>query len=517
MKIQGQFVDLNKNQIYPAEIIFGKKITQIRKIKSAPKRFILPGFIDGHIHTESSMLIPSEFAKLAVCHGTVAVIADPHEIANVLGIKGIEFMIKNSKKVPLRFYFGASSCVPATCYETSGAKLGEKEIEKLLRKKEITHLAEMMNYPGVINKDPSVMKKIKLAKKYKKKIDGHAPGLRGEDLDAYLKAGIETDHECYSLKEAREKMKKGMKIIVREGSAAKNLSALYPVLKKGENFLCVDDLHPDDLMEGHLDILLRKCIALGIKPMDAISCCTKNPAKHYGIGGGILEIGERADITVVSDLKKFKVLETWIDGEKVFSKTTKFTSLKESPINKFNAREISPKDLECEKPQYIIGAADGNLITEKIRAKKTENDVLKIIVINRYKKTKPAVGFIKNFGLKKGAFGASVMHDSHNIGVIGVDDESICKVANEIIKLKGGLVVYDGRLHSLPLPFAGIMSNEKGEVVARKYKKLSRLVKKLGCKMKAPFMTLSFMGLLVIPHLKISDKGLFDADKFCFV
>jgi len=516
MKIQGQFVDLEKNQIYAAEIQFGEKITKIRKIKAAPKRFILPGFIDGHIHTESSMLIPSEFAKLAVRHGTVAVVADPHEIANVLGIKGIEFMIKNSKKVPLRFYFGASSCVPATSHESSGAKLGEKEIERLLRKNEITHLAEMMNYPGVINKDPKVMKKIKLAKKYKKKIDGHAPGLTGRELDAYLEAGIETDHECYSLREAKEKMKKGMKIIVREGSAAKNLSALYPVLKGGENFLCVDDLHPNDLVEGHLDRLLRKCIVLGIKPIDAVRSCTKNPAEHYGIGGGVLGIGKRADITVVSDLKKFKVLETWIDGKKVFSKTAKFTSVKEKPINKFNARKISPKDLECKVPEYIIGAADGNLITEKIKAKDNEKDVLKIVVINRYRKTKPAIGFIKNFGLKKGAFGASVMHDSHNIGVIGADDEAICKVANQIIKLKGGLVVWDGRLHSLPLPFAGIMSSENGEAVARKYKKLSRIVKKLGCKMEAPFMTLSFMGLLVIPHLKISDKGLFDVDRFCF-
>ncbi len=517
MQIKGQFVDLEKNQIYPAEIVFGEKITKIRKIRSAPERFILPGFIDGHIHTESSMLIPSEFAKLAVRHGTVAVVADPHEIANVLGIRGIEFMIRNSKKVPLRFYFGASPCVPATCYETSGAELGEKEIEKLLGKKEITHLAEMMNYPGVISKDPKVMKKIRLAKKYRKKIDGHAPGLGGENLDAYLEAGIETDHECYSLREAREKMKKGMKIIVREGSAAKNLSALFPVLKKGENFLCVDDLHPDDLVEGHLDVLLQKCVALGIKPIDAIRSCTKNPAAHYGIDGGVLKIGARADITVVSDLKKFKVLETWIDGRKVFSKTVKFTSAKEKPVNKFNARKISPKDLECEIPKYIIGAADGNLITEKIKAKDNEKNILKIVVINRYRKTKPAVGFIKNFGLKKGAFGASVMHDSHNIGVIGADDESICKVANHIIKLRGGLVVYDGKLHSLPLPFAGIMSDEGGEAVAGKYKKLSRLVKRLGCKMKAPFMTLSFMGLLVIPHLKISDKGLFDVDRFCFV
>ncbi|MFH1785549.1 MAG: adenine deaminase [Candidatus Micrarchaeota archaeon] len=522
MKIIGHMVDVFQEKIYSVEITFDKKIRKIKRIGKAPKRYILPGLVNAHVHTESSMLIPSEFARLAIKQGTVAVVADPHEIANVCGINGINFMIKNAKKVPLKFYFGASSCVPATGFETNGAKLGKKEIEKLLKKNEIKFLAEVMNYPGVINRDPEIMEKIKIAKKYSKRIDGHAPGLVGTDLDRYISAGIETDHECYMLNEAKEKMKKGMKIIVREGSAAKNLDEIYPILKTGKCMLCTDDSHPDDLFKGHINKILEKCVKLGIDPITAIKSATKNPVEHYGLDCGLLREDDNSDFIIVNNLKNFNVKETWINGKQIYKHgKVKMKRIKENKINKFSAKKITINDLKIAKQLPVIEAIDGSLITNKLRETNRINlkkDILKIVIINRYKKTKPAIGFVKKFGMKKGAFGSSVMHDSHNIGIVGTDDESICKVANEIIMAKGGLVVYDGKQkYVLRLPFAGLMTDENGEKVAEKYEKLTKIVKKLGCKMHSPFMTLSFMGLLVLPHLKISDKGVFDVDKFDFV
>jgi adenine deaminase len=524
--IRGLLVDVHKEEIYPAEMVFGPRIASVRRITEAPERYIIPGFVDGHVHTESSMLIPSEFARLAIRHGTVGVVADPHEIANVLGIRGVEFMIRNAKKSPLKFCFGASPCVPATSFETSGAALGPRQVGRLLRKREVYFLSEVMNYPGVINREPDLMEKIRLAKRYGKPVDGHSPGLRGRMLDRYISAGVQTDHECYMLAEAEEKAAKGMKILVREGSAAKNLETLYPILKTGKHMLCGDDTHPDDLLEGHMDRILAKCVALGVEPVTAIRSCTKNTVEHYRMPAGLLRVGDPADFVVVKDLKKFEVLETWIGGRRVYGNgCVSFSSVKEKPINKFRTSGMLPEDFETKTTgkSFVIGTIDGEIVTDKliVNAKKLPNvkkDILKIAVINRYKKAKPAIGFIKNFGLKKGAIGSSVMHDSHNIGVVGVDDESICKTANEIIKDKGGLAVFDGRqMHSLPLPFAGLMSGERGELVAKKYKKLSSLARSLGCGLHSPFMTLSFMGLLVIPHLKISDKGLFDVDKFRFV
>jgi adenine deaminase len=522
MKIAGQLVDVFQEKIYPAEISFDKKIIKIKKLEKAPKRYILPGLVNAHVHTESSMLIPTEFARLAVRHGTVAVVADPHEIANVCGIGGINFMINNAKKSPLKFYFGASSCVPATDFETSGARLGPDEIENLLKKNEIKFLAEVMNYPGVINRDKIVMEKIRIAKKYSKRIDGHAPGLVGKDLDKYISAGIETDHECYMLNEAEEKMEKGMKIIVREGSAAKNLNEIYPILKTGKCMICTDDSHPDDLVKGHINKILAKSIELGIDPITAVKSATKNPVEHYGLECGLLREYDRADFIVVDNLKNFNVLETWISGKQICKNgKAKIKKIKEKPINNFNAEKITSEKLKFNKKIPVIEAIDGSLITNKLDETDRidlKKDILKIVVVNRYKKSKPAVGFIKNFGIKKGAFGSSVMHDSHNIGVIGTDDESICKVVNRIVRMKGGLVVYDGRqMNSLALPFAGLMTDEDGEKVAEKYKELTEMVKRLGNKMHSPFMTLSFMGLLVLPHLKISDRGVFDCDNFRLV
>jgi len=524
MELCGQVVDVFEASVYPARVRFGKRIESITPLGDAPARFILPGLVDGHMHVESTMLLPSEYARAAVCHGTVAAVADPHEMGNVLGEKGVRFMIQNGRRSGFKFFFGAPSCVPATMFETSGATLGAKETERLLSRKDVRHLSEVMDFPGVIMRKPDIMAKIAAARKFGKVVDGHAPGLMGKGLDMYISAGISTDHECYMLEEAREKMEKGMKILVREGSAAKNLDALHPVLRGGKNMLCTDDMEAGDLLDGHMDSVLRKCVSLGVTPLDAILCCTRNPCEHYGLKTGLLRVGDAADITVVKDLHSFCVLETHIEGRKVFSgKKTSLPRIVEKPLNNFKAAMIRPSDIACNPMGnvLVIGAVDGDLVTEKLvvpAQSLAKAGAQKIVIINRYKKSRPSVGFIKGFGLKKGAFGGSVMHDSHNIGVVGADDESICAAANAIIKLKGGLAVFDGKNTSaLALPFAGLMSGEKAEDVARRHSHLIKALRPLGCRMRAPFMTLSFMALLVIPHLKISDMGLFDADRFGFV
>jgi len=526
MRITGNLVDVEEGSVYPAEIEFGRTIRRVRKAASAPDRYILPGLVDGHMHVESTMLRPSEYARVAASHGVVAVVADPHEIGNVLGERGVRFMIRDGRKSCIRFFFGAPSCVPATSFETSGAHLGPRETGRLLSTKGVSHLSEMMDYPGVIARRKDVMAKIASAKKRGMKVDGHAPGLRGRELDMYISAGIDTDHECYGLEEAVEKAGKGMRILVREGSAAKNLSTLYPVLRGGLNMLCTDDMEPGDLLKGHMDALLAKCVRLGVKPLDAIRSCTRNPCMHYNLGTGLLREGDPADITVVRDLRSFKVIETYVGGAKAYPARGMGGGMARSaakPLNNFHAAKIGVKDISFfpEGPWPVIEAVDGELVTEKRTidsADFKQNGVQKIVVINRYRKARPAVGFIRDFGIRRGAFGSSVMHDSHNIGVIGADDESICTAANAIIDKKGGLAVFDGRRTGvLPLPYAGIMSDERAETVARRYDGLKKAVRRMGCGMKAPFMTLSFMGLLVIPHIKISDRGLFDGDRFGFI
>lgn len=526
MRIRGHLVDVFEGAIYPAEVAFGKKIMAVRRLSSAPKRYILPGLVDAHMHVESTMLLPREYARVAASHGVVAAVADPHEIGNVLGARGVRFMVQDGKRSCLKFFFGAPSCVPATAFETSGACLGPKETGKLLSMKSVSHLSEMMNYPGVVAHDADVMAKIALAKKFGKKVDGHAPGLRGKELDSYISAGIDTDHECYMLDEAKEKDAKGMKILVREGSAAKDLSTLYPVLRGGRNMLCTDDMEPGDLIAGHIDSVLAKCVRLGIIPVDAVRCCTRNPCHHYGLRTGLLRVGDPADITIVRDLKSFRVEETFIDGVRAYPNARGnggSARRKPAPINRFRALRIRPEDIAASPrgKVHVIEAIDGELVTEKALVDAEDfgrMGVQKIIVVNRYARARPAVGFIRNFSLRRGAFGSSVMHDSHNVGVIGADDESVCAAANAIIDMKGGLAVFDrGKASTLPLPYAGLMSGEKAEAVSKKYGALKRMVRGMGCRMKAPFMTLSFMGLLVIPHIKISDKGLFDSDGFCFL
>ena len=533
-KISGNIVDVVNDEIYQGTIfIENNKISDIKIGKTDCKNYILPGLIDAHVHVESSMLIPSEFARLAVTHGTVASVSDPHEIANVLGINGVKYMIKNGKKVPFKFFFGAPSCVPATPFETSGAILGPDEIEKLLKLDDIKYLAEMMNFPGVLFKDENVIKKINIAKKYNKVVDGHAPGLKGEDAAKYAAAGISTDHECFTIEEALDKIKAGMLIEIREGSAAKNFEALVDLIKDYPDkiMFCSDDKHPNDLVKGHINSLIKRSINKGFDPLTVIKICTYNPVKHYNLEVGLLQKNDFADFIIVDDLKNFNVLKTYINGEKVAENNISLIdSVNESTPNLFNASEISEDDIQIKAESdtaKVIKAFDGQLITEEIDIKPkvvnnyiqcdTDNDILKIVVMNRYSKAKPSVALINNFSLKKGAIASTVAHDSHNIIAVGTSDKDIVKAINILVKNKGGIsLVNDNEEISLPLPVAGIMSNKDAYYIAEKYEDIDRKAKELGTKLSAPYMTLSFMALLVIPELKLSDKGLFDGKKFEF-
>ncbi|MEI7490144.1 MAG: adenine deaminase [Bacteroidota bacterium] len=532
--VSGNIVDVCGKKIFKGSILVENgRISRITGNPAAEDQYILPGLIDSHIHIESSMLIPSEFARLAVVHGTVSTVSDPHEIANVLGVPGVRFMIGNGAKVPFKFNFGVSSCVPATSFETAGAKLGLEEIEELLSMKEVKYLSEMMNYPGVLYGDPEVTAKLKLAGKYNKPVDGHAPGLRGDDAARYAGAGITTDHECFSREEALDKIKHGMKILIREGSAAKNFEALFSLVDEFPDMVmfCSDDKHPDDLADGHINELVKRSLAKGLDVFNVLRACTYNPVMHYKLETGLLREGDAADFIITDNLKEFNVLNTWVDGVKVAeSGKTLIQRVVESPFNNFNIGPISAESIRINQQPGRIRvqeAYDGQLITGALRIEpKLENaclvsdperDILKLIVKNRYSETPAGIGFIKGLGLKRGAVASCVAHDSHNIVASGTDDESIVKAVNLIIRNKGGISVVDGDFEEvLPLPFAGIMTVEDGYIVADKYRSMDKLVKALGSRLQAPFMTLSFMALLVIPNLKLSDRGLFDGEKFAF-
>ncbi len=538
----------NITDIFSKEIFYGIVHTQngiIAAIEKLPANnqqtttanYILPGFIDSHVHVESSMLVPSEFAKMAVVHGTVATISDPHEIANVCGMAGVQFMIENGKTVPFKFHFGAPSCVPATVFETAGAVLDVKDVDTLLQSDAIFYLSEMMNFPGVLNNDAAVMQKIAAAKKYNKPVDGHAPGLRGDAAKKYIDAGISTDHECFTAAEALDKLQYGMKILIREGSAAKNFEALIDLMHEHfENMMfCSDDKHPDSLAIAHINQLCARAIAKGIDVFKVLQAACINPVLHYKMKVGLLREGDAADFIVVKDLKNFEVLQTYINGELVAEKgKSKVKSQKSKIINQFSCDEKTVDDFKFAvadfgKDIYAIEALDGQLITNKVACKPlvkngfyesdVTNDILKIVVVNRYNNAPVAKAFIKNFALKEGAMASSVAHDSHNIVAVGVDDASICKAVNLVIAEQGGVsAVSNNKQMVLGLPVAGLMSNEDGYVVAEKYTAIDKMTKEeLGSTLMAPFMTLSFMALLVIPHLKLSDKGLFDGDVFEFV
>ncbi len=534
MIIKGNIVNIENRKIFSGEVVVQNgRISSIKRIDGEFDNYILPGFVDAHIHIESSMLVPSEFAKIALTHGTVATVSDPHEIANVLGVKGVEFMIENGLKVPLKFNFGAPSCVPATSFETAGAVIDSDDIKKLLENPNIKYLAEMMNYPGVIYDDDEVLKKMEWAKHYKKPIDGHAPGLRGDDLTKYISAGISTDHECFTYEEGLEKLQKGMKVIIREGSAAKNFDALIDLLPEYyENMMfCSDDKHPDDLLEGHINQLCARAVDRGIDVFKVLQVACVNPVHHYDLQVGTLHEGDSADFVVVEDLENFKVLQTYIRGDLVAEKSKSFTDDVDFEIlNNFNTEKKRISDFEFHSAAdyvRVIEALDGELVTNEIECESllvdgnlvsnTESDVLKMAMVNRYQNEAPSIAFIKNFGLKKGAIATSVGHDSHNIIAVGVSDEMICKAVNVLIENKGGICVVSKELNEVvPLPVAGIMSDQPAEIIGQAYAKLDQLAKELGSTLGAPFMTLSFMGLLVIPSLKLSDKGLFDGSKFQF-
>jgi adenine deaminase len=539
--IKGNVADVfNKIIFYGEVIVENGKIKEIIKIEAAKLngKFILPGFIDSHVHIESSMLVPSEFARLAVVHGTVATISDPHEIANVCGMAGVEFMIANGKTVPFKFNFGAPSCVPATIFETAGAALNAEAVEALLQKEEIRYLSEMMNFPGVLHGDEEVMKKISAAKKYNKPVDGHAPGLRGEDAKKYIAAGISTDHECFTAEEALDKLQHGMKILIRDGSAAKNFDALINLLHEHSDHMmfCSDDKHPDSLVEGHINLLCQRAVAKGIDVFKILQAACINPVLHYKIEVGLLREGDAADFIVVEDLTQFKTLQTYIDGVLVAADGTSLISAETSGlINQFDCTEKVAADFriaaDSEKEIPVIEAMEGQLITNKLMiipkvvngkiVSDITNDILKIVVVNRYKNAPIAKAFVKNFGLQQGAIASTVAHDSHNIIAVGVDDESICRAVNLVIKAQGGVSAVASESSNemvLALPVAGLMSNENGYTVAANYTAIDTMVKKtLGSTLATPFMTLSFMALLVIPHLKLSDLGLFDGDAFAFV
>ena len=537
-KYSGNIINIFDNTIFYGEItVFEGRIFNIEKLgpEKAEEAYYLPGFIDAHVHIESSMLVPSQFAKLAVVHGTIGTVSDPHEIANVLGVKGVNFMIENGKKVPFKFCFGAPSCVPATDFESAGAVIDAEEIEFLLEKPEIGYLAEMMNFPGVLSENEEVLTKISLAKKYNKPIDGHAPALRGDAAKKYFSYGISTDHECFTLEEAEEKLKMGVKILIREGSAAKNFDALIPLADNysAQMMFCSDDKHPDDLESGHINLLIKRAVSGGLDLFKALRMASLNPIRHYDLPVGLLREGEPADFIKINNLREFEILETYIDGRLVAEKgNSLIEDIAVNPINNFSARRISSADLKIKFPaEYkginVIKVNDGQLVTDKLFYTKAEieaehfsedNDVLKLVVLNRYKETPPAIAFIKGFGLDDGALASSVAHDSHNIIAVGVDDESIADAINMIIREKGGIsAVSDLKMGVLPLPVAGLMSNKNGYEISRDYTQIDNFVKnKLGSKLKSPFMSLSFMALLVIPSLKLSDKGLFDCDAFGF-
>ncbi|WP_299065721.1 adenine deaminase [uncultured Polaribacter sp.] len=534
MIVQGNIVDIENRRIYKGEVeVRNGKILALREVNHSVENYILPGFVDAHIHIESSMLVPSEFAKIAVKHGTVATVSDPHEIANVLGVKGVDFMIENGKKVPLKFNFGAPSCVPATSFESAGAIIDSEDIKLMMQNPDIKYLAEMMNYPGVLFDDEEVLKKIEHAKNNNKPIDGHAPGLRGDDVSKYIAAGISTDHECFTFEEAQEKLQKGMKVIIREGSAAKNFEALIDLLPEYFNnmMFCSDDKHPDDLLLGHINQLCERAVAKGVDVFKVLKAACLNPVKHYKLDVGLLQKGDSADFIVVDSLEKFNVLETYINGDLVAKNGKSFVdSVPFEVLNNFNTEKKKVLDFRFESSANkinVIETLDGELVTNKIEAESliengnlvsnTDTDVLKMTVVNRYKNDVPAIAFIKNFGIKEGAIASSVGHDSHNIIAVGVSDEAIARAVNLIIENKGGIcAVTASKEEIVSLPVAGIMSDKSAEEIGKSYAALDAMAKDMGSKLRAPYMSLSFMALLVIPSLKLSDKGLFDGTSFNF-
>jgi adenine deaminase len=531
-RLQANVVDIPARRIRPAEVaVIDGHIASINETTGAAEGYLLPGFVDAHVHVESSMLIPSEFARLAVLHGSVATVSDPHEIANVLGATGVEFMIANGRQVPFHFFFGVPSCVPATVFETAGAHIDAEQVGRLLESDDLHYLSEMMDFPGVLNADAEVMRKIAHAKRVGKPVDGHAPGLRGDQARRYAAAGITTDHECFTLPEALDKLDGGMKIQIREGSAAKNFEALHSLITTHPErvMLCSDDKHPDGLLEGHIDRLCARAVAHGHDVFNVLQAACSNTVEHYRLPVGLLRVGDPADMILVEDLVHFRAMKTWVRGQLVADGGKSLIgSVASGRPNNFRCSPKRPEDFRVRVAggdRHVIEALDGQLITNKLFQPEASSngwslpdlagDVLKITVVNRYVDAAPAVAWVHGFGLRRGAIAGSVAHDSHNIVAVGTNDEDLCAAVNAIIAHKGGISLADGEHHRvLPLPIAGIMTDADAWTVADAYASLDRAAKDLGSSLSAPFTTLSFMALLVIPHLKLSDMGLFDGDSF---
>ncbi len=535
-RVVGNVVDVPGRRVFAAEVhIADGRIAAIKPVDSQPQTYLLPGFIDAHVHVESSMLVPSEFARIAVTHGTVATVSDPHEIGNVLGVSGVEYMLDNAGESPFKFYFGAPSCVPATTFETSGAEITVDEVKLLLDDPRILYLSEMMNFPGVLNGAPDCMEKIAAALQRGKPVDGHAPGLRGEEAARYIAAGITTDHECFTKEEAFDKLAAGAKISIREGSAARNFDALVALIGEHplQTMLCSDDKHPDELLTGHINVLVRRAVERGIDVYDVLQAACLNPIEHYALDVGRLRVGDPADFIEVDSLEKFGVLRTWIDGEVVAERgVTTIPRVEPTVVNRFKATLVEPAQLAVQHDEgmlQVIEALDGQLITNRLSLQPkvvndevvsdVDRDLLKMVVVNRYQAAPPAIAFIQNFGLKHGAMASSVAHDSHNVIAVGVSDEDLASAINAVMESGGGLsAVYSAEnvREVLPLPVAGLMATGTCVEVAAAYQKLDAAVKGWGSSLRAPYMTLSFMALLVIPELKLSDQGLFDGKRFEF-
>ena len=536
-QVSGNLVDIHSQRIYPATIhIVEGKIDSIVEIASHQNSYLLPGFIDAHVHVESSMLVPREFARAAVLHGTVATISDPHEIANVLGVEGVRYMLDNADGGPFKFYFGAPACVPATLFETAGAEISSEQVCDLLNDPKIKYLSEVMNFPGVLAGDESLLAKIQAAARRGKPVDGHAPGLRGEEARAYIETGISTDHECFTRAEALDKIAAGAKIQIREGSAARNFDALYTLIDEFPDncMLCSDDKHPDELLLGHINELTRRAVTSGLNLFSVLRTACVNPVRHYGLDVGLLRIGEDADFIEVNNVEQFEVLRTYIRGQLVADRGKSYIDSRQyAKVNIFHGESFVAEDFACPAPpsgrqMRVIEAIDGQLITKRriadarvIDGKAVSDpsrDILKLTVVNRYRHAAPAVAFISGFGLRRGGIASSVAHDSHNIIAVGVDDEDICVAVNLVVEAAGGLAVASQDVQEiLPLPIAGLMSEESCNHVGAGYAALDQLAKQFGSSLRAPFMTLSFMALLVMPEIKLSDRGLFDGVRFEFI
>jgi len=534
MWLKGNLVDVVARRIFPAHMLVENgRIAKILEVGDSFDTYILPGFVDAHVHIESSTLIPSQFARLAVRQGTVATVSDPHEIANVLGTDGVRFMIEDGRRVPFKFAWGAPSCVPATGFETSGAILDVRDVEQLLELPDVYYLSEMMNVPGVLNGDPAVLAKIAAAQRLGKPVDGHSPGLTGEDVRNYIAAGMSTDHECLSYEEALFKIRCGMHVIVREGSAARNFDELIPLigLSPDKIMFCSDDKHPDELHEGHINVLVRRAIQKGYQVMDVLRAATVNPVRHYRLPVGLLQIGDPADFIVLDNLSDFNVLSTYIDGQEMAQNGwSHIESLRARPANRFNSRTLTVEDLHVPvagEQMRVIQVQDGSLetfeqiveptVSDGAAIQDVRRDLSKLVVLNRYQIARPSVAFVSGFGLKRGAIASTHAHDSHNIIAVGATDEDLVAAINLVVEARGGLAVVSGDdRHIYPLPIAGLMTDTGAFQAFPQYAALTQRARELGTELHAPFTTLSFLALLVIPELKLSDKGLFDGRSFQF-